>query len=489
HYHTLAESNRIALLPEVPQRGRILDRKHRVLAENFPVYTLEITPSKVPDLATTIVELSALVAISASDRQHFYKLREAYHDYESIPIRTHLSDLEVARFSVNTYRFPGVIIKSKLYRHYPYGKLGSHVIGYIGRINDKDRTSLQLRGLASNYKGSEYIGKAGIEQYYEQNLHGQTGFLQLETNANGQAVREMQRVPAIAGHDIILSLDSYLQEVAERAFGKYRGALVAIQPQSGEILAYVSMPTLDPNLFVDGIDTDSWLELNESADKPLINRPLRGIYPPGSTFKPFVALAGLHANLRYPPYAIQDTGHFSLGNNGHRYRDWKPTGHGRVDMQKAITVSCDTFFYGLAQELGIKKLSDFVANFGFGKKTGIDMLGEAQGLLPTPEWKWRRFKQPWYQGETVITGIGQGYTLVTPLQLAFATAVLANNGIAVRPHLALQISDSQTGKPHPLSPTLQQRLNLNPADLALVRRGMIDVTLAGGTAAGIGQSA
>lgn len=489
HYQTLAENNRISLVPIIPNRGLIMDKNGVVLAHNFFAYTLEITPAKVSNLEETIAEIGKLVEISNLDRKRFKKFREQSHNFESIPIRTHLNEFEAAKFAVNHYRFPGVEIKSRLFRHYPLGKLGSHMVGYIGRINDKDLANLEASGDLSNYKGSDHIGKSGLEQFYEKHLHGITGFQQVEIDADGHAVRVLSSNPPIPGNNIILSADSKLQEIAETAFGDRRGALVAINPKTGEVLSYVSQPTFDPNLFVDGIDSENWKALNESLDKPLINRPLRGVYPPGSTFKPFVALAGLEAGKREPPYSIHDPGFFTLPGSSHRYRDWKPSGHGIVDMQKAITISCDTFFYGLAMELGIDNLTGFVRHFGFGRKSDFDIKGEIEGLLPTPEWKKRRFKQPWYPGETVIVGIGQGYTLVTPLQLAQATAILANNGVAMRPHLVSQIQNTQSGKNETIVPVIQDKVELNPNNVAIVKQGMIDVTLPGGTAASVGANA
>lgn len=489
HYQTLAENNRISLVPIVPNRGLILDKNGVVLAHNFFAYTLEITPAKVNNLEETIAEIAKLIEISTLDRKRFKKIRAESHSFESIPIRTHLNELEAAKFAVNHYRFPGVEIKSRLFRHYPLGKTASHMIGYIGRINDKDLEHLEASGNLSNYKGTDHIGKSGLEQYYENHLHGTTGFQQVEIDADGHAVRVLSSNAPIPGDNLILSADIKLQQIAETAFGERRGALVAINPKTGELLSYVSQPTFNPNLFVDGIDSENWKALNESLDKPLINRPLRGIYPPGSTFKPFVALAGLEAGRRKPPFAIQDPGFYTLAGNRHRYRDWKPSGHGTVDMQKAITVSCDTFFYGLAQEMGIDSLTSFLRHFGFGRKADFDIKGEIEGLLPTPEWKKKRFKQPWYPGETVIVGIGQGYTLVTPLQLAQATAILANNGTAMRPHLAAGIQDAVSGKIQPIAPQILDKVTLVPDNIEIVKRGMIDVTMPGGTAASVGANA
>lgn len=486
YYQTLAESNRISLVPIVPNRGLILDRNGVVLAHNFFVYTLEITPSRVENLEQSINELSTLVEVSANDRRKFKKLCEQSHSFESVPLRTHLTEAEAARFAVNRYRFRGVEIKSRLFRHYPQGTLGSHLIGYIGRINNNDLEGLERHGDLSNYKGSDHIGKSGIEENYEKALHGVTGFQQVEIDADGHAVRVLSSTPPTPGDNLTLSIDSKLQDIAEKAFGQHRGALVAINPTNGEILAYVSQPNFDPNLFVDGIDQESWKDLNESLDKPLINRPLRGLYPPGSTFKPFVALAGLENGKRTPPFAISDPGFFTLPGKSHHYRDWKEGGHGMVDIRTAIRVSCDTFFYGLAYDLGIERLTSFVSHFGFGRKSGIDIEGELSGLLATPDWKWKRWKQKWYPGETVITGIGQGFTLVTPMQLAYATAILANKGIAVRPHLVTSIRESQSGIIRPHAIETAARLQINPENLQLVRLGMTDVTLPGGTAASIG---
>jgi penicillin-binding protein 2 len=489
HYQTMAENNRISMVPIVPNRGLILDKNGVVLAHNFFVYTLEITPSKVANLKTTIAELGQLLEISKADIRRFVKLKSESRNFESIPIRTKLNEIEAAHFAVNHYRFPGVAIKSRLYRHYPLGKFGAHMIGYIGRINNKDLVALEKSGDLSNYKGSYHIGKSGVEQFYETQLHGQSGFEQVETDADGHAVRVIARSAPTPGTNLVLSVDSKLQEIAETAFGNRRGALVAINPKTGAVLSYVSQPGFDPNLFVDGIDVDNWNWLNESLDKPLVNRPIRGIYPPGSTFKPFVAMAGLENANRLPPYRISDPGYYSLANSRHRYRDWKPDGHGFVDMQKAITVSCDTFFYGLALDLGIIRLTDFVRHFGFGAKSGIDIRGENAGLLPTPVWKMRRFKQPWYQGETVIVGIGQGYTLVTPMQLAQATATLANNGMSMRPHMVVAMQSPVTGRTVRVAPVVQDRIALKAENIAIVKQGMMDVTLPGGTAASVGANA
>ncbi len=483
HYHTLAEANRISISPIVPNRGLIFDRNGEVLAHNYSAYTLEIMPSKVANLEATINELGDVVEIAARDRKRFKKLLRESKRFESLPIRTRLSDVEVARFAANRYRFPGVEIKARLFRQYPKGEGASHVVGYISRINTQDLEQLEASGDSTNYRGSDYIGKIGVEQSYEKELHGITGFEEVETDAAGRAVRVLSRTLPISGNDLKLSLDAKLQEVAEQAFGERRGALVAIEPTSGDVLAFVSKPGFDPNLFVDGIDSENWDLLNNSIDRPLNNRALRGVYPPGSTFKPFMALAGLELKKRTPQYTISDAGFFSLPGSSHRYRDWKVGGHGSVDMHKSLVISCDTYYYGLANDLGIDKIFSFISQFGLGKLTGIDIEGEVSGLLPSQEWKMRRHKQKWYAGDTISVGIGQGYNLTTPLQLAFATAILASNGAAFRPHLVKQVMDRKTGAVRDIVTQPMYTLNFNPENMLHVHNALVDVTRPGGTAA------
>ncbi len=487
HYQTLAENNRISVVPIAPNRGLILDRNGVVLAHNYSGYTLEITPSKVSDLEAAIDDLSMLVDIQPKDRRRFKKLLAESRNFESLPIRNRLSDVEVARFAAQRYRFPGIEIKARLFREYPYRELTSHLIGYIGRINQTEIQQLEQDGTAANYRGSNHIGKTGIEQSYENELHGTTGIEQVEVDAGARAVRVLSRIPPVSGNNLTLSLDIKLQEVAEKSFGNYRGALVAIDPRNGEILAFVSKPGYDPNLFIDGIDAESWDALNNSPDVPLNNRALRGQYPPGSTIKPFMALAGLYYNKRDPSYTINDPGYFQLPGSSRRYRDWKKGGHGRVDMFKSIVVSCDPYYYGLAVELGIDNISTFLPQFGFGKKTGIDMAGESSGLVPSQAWKKKRHQEKWYAGDTVSVGIGQGYNLATPLQLAFATAVLANDGVAWRPRLVKQVQRSDKTPAAEMQPEFT--LNLNPKHLALIKRAMVAVTQPGGTAARAGAGA
>lgn len=489
HFKTLAENNRISIVPIAPNRGVILDRNGAVLARNYSAYTLEITPSKVKHLKKTITELSKYVEITPSDRKRFKKLLDDSHNFESIPIRARLSDKEVARFAVNNFRFPGVSINARLFRQYPDGELTSPFLGYIGRINDNDLEKIDDAGETSNYRGTDYIGKMGIEQSFEKKLHGTTGFDQVEVDSSGKEVRILSRMPPVSGDTITLTIDSKLQEIAEKAFGDYRGALVAIDPENGGILAFVSKPGFDPNLFVEGIDSQTWQALNNSPDKPLVNRALRGEYPPGSTFKPFMALTGLQLKARTPSETIYDPGFFVLPGKARHYRDWKAGGHGLVDLHRSIVVSCDTYYYGLANILGIDKIHDFIGQFGFGKKTGIDISGELAGVLPSAQWKEKRYKQKWYAGDTIPVGIGQGYDLITPLQLAFATSILASNGIAYRPHLVESIRDSKTGKILKLPPPFLYRVDVDPAYLADVRSAMIDVTKPGGTATKVGAGA
>lgn len=490
HYHTLAEENRISIVPIVPNRGLILDRNGAVLAHNYSAYTLEITPSKVRGgLEKTINSLAELIEIAPKDRKRFKKLLEESHNFETLPIRTRLNDVEIARFAANRYRFPGVEIKARLFRHYPQGQITSHVIGYIGRINDADLERLEESDDMANYRGSDHIGKAGLEQSYERELHGTTGFERVETDAGGRAVRTLSHTSPVSGNNLTLHLDLKLQQVAEQAFGNFRGALVAIEPKTGGVLAFLSKPGYDTNLFIDGIDPQNWDALNTSLDKPLINRAMHGQYPPGSTFKPFMALAALELNKRSPSHTISDPGFYTLPGSSHRYRDWKAGGHGSVDMHKSIVISCDTYYYGLAVDMGIDAIHDFMSHFGFGKKSGIDIDGERVGNLPSQEWKMKRFKQKWYAGDTVSVGIGQGYMLATPLQLAVATATLANNGNEMRPLLVRQIEQAKSGIVQPVQPEVVSSLPIKPENLELVRSAMVDVTRPGGTAGRAGAGA
>jgi penicillin-binding protein 2 len=480
HYHTLAEANRISILPIVPNRGIIVDRNGVVLAHNYSAYTLEVTPSKVEDLESTIEEISTLVEITPRDRRRFKKLLEESKRFESLPIRTRLTDEEIARFAANRYRFPGIDVRARLFRQYPQGELFSHVIGHIGRINQKDLDKLEDEGRDSNYRGTDYIGKTGLEYTYEDQLHGTTGVEQVEVDSGGRAVRSLSRSSPISGSNLVLKLDARLQEVVFRAFGERRGALVAIEPESGGVLAFVSKPGFDPNLFVDGIDPQNWNELNTSPDKPMVNRALAGTYPPGSTFKPFMALAALTYGKRTPGQAISDPGFYNFG--GHHFRDDKPGGHGLVDMYKSIVVSCDTYYYQLANDLGIDAIARFMGQLGFGSRTGIDLAGESAGVLPSQEWKMRRFKQKWYAGETISIGIGQGYNSYTPLQLALATATVANNGVMFRPHIVNYVEDVHTKQRALVEPKPLRDLNLKREHIAFIKNAMVGVNKEGTSA-------
>jgi penicillin-binding protein 2 len=481
YYRTKAEDNRISIVPIMPNRGLILDRNGTVLARNYSAYTLEISPGKVTDLDKTINELEGVVEIRPSDRARFKRLMIEAKGADSLPIRTRLTDEEVARFAVNRYRFPGVDIQARLFRQYPLNELASHVTGYIGRINERDLERLDDADLSANYKGTDHIGKTGLEQSYESELHGITGYEQVEVDSAGRGVRTLSRTSPIPGNNLMLTLDIKLQRVAEQAFGDNRGALVAIEPSTGGILAFVSKPGFDPNLFVDGIDPASWDELNNSLDRPLVNRALAGTYPPGSTFKPYMALAALELGKRTPQQTINDPGYFNFG--GHRFRDDKPGGHGIVDMYKSLVQSCDTYYYMLGNDLGIDNIARFIGQFGFGAKTGIDVEGEATGVLPSSEWKRKRFRKPeqqkWYAGETISVGIGQGYNAYTPLQMAEAIATLADNGVMYRPHLVNYIENARSGERKPVEPKVRRSIPLKPANLEFIKRALAGVNIEG----------
>jgi penicillin-binding protein 2 len=481
YYYTQAEANRISLVPIVPNRGLILDRHGTVLAHNFTAYTLEINPTVVRDLEATIESLSRLIEIAPKDRRRFKRLLDESRKLGAIPIRTRLSEDEIARFAANRYRFPGVEINARLFRRYPNGALASHVVGYIGRINQKDMETLGADGRLSNYRGSEHIGKTGLEQMYERELHGITGLEQVEVDSGGRAVRTLSRTPPVSGNNLQLHLDLRLQEAAETAFGGRRGALVAIDPSTGGVLAFVSKPGFDPNLFIDGIDPPTWNELNTHPDRPMVNRALSGQYPPGSTYKPFMALAALELGKRTPQYAINDPGFFTLPGNSHQYRDWKPGGHGSVNLHHSIVISCDTYYYQLAFDLGIDTISNFMRQFGFGARTGIDLEGEAIGINPSQEWKQRRFRQKWYVGDTISIGIGQGYNVMTLLQMANATAIIANKGTVWRPHLVNLVQDATSRAQRAVLAEPLRRIDFKPESWNLVQAAMVGVTTPGGT--------
>ncbi len=489
HFYTLAEANRISVVPVVPNRGLILDRNGQVLAANYSAYTLEVTPSKVADLDRAIDELDQVIEVAPRDRRRFKRLQEESKNFESLPIRTRLTEEEVARFAVNRYRFPGFEIKARLFRSYPQGEVASHAIGYIGRINEADVKRIETAGLITNYKGTDHIGKLGIEGAYERELHGVTGSERVEIDAGGRAIRALSRSEPLSGNNLLVTLDLELQKVAEAAFQDYRGALVALDPKTGEVLALVSKPGFDPNLFVDGIDPQNWDALNNSPARPLNNRALRGQYPPGSTIKPFMALAALEYRKRTPEFSIADPGFYTLPGVAHRYRDWKKEGHGVVNLHRSIVVSCDTYYYQLAVDLGIDAIHDYLARFGLGAKTGIDIEGELSGLAPSQAWKWSRFRQRWYTGDTVSIGIGQGYMLATPMQLAAMTATLANGGTPVHPRLLKAVQNAKTLEVTPVETVRGEPVAIRPEHLELVRSAMIGVTSAGGTAVKAGLNA
>jgi penicillin-binding protein 2 len=475
-----AEGNRIALVPIVPNRGLIVDRNGVVLARNYSAYTLEITPSKLQaNLESVIDELSKLITIEQRDRRRFKRLLEESRSFASVPLRTRLTDEEVARFTAQRFRFPGVEVQARLFRQYPLGETASHVIGYIGRINQKEQAQLEEDGLDANYNGTEHIGKEGLEKKYESYLHGTTGYEQVERTAGGRAIRTLSRTAPTPGSNLILSIDIELQKVIEEAFGEQRGALVAIEPETGDVLAYVSRPGFDPNLFVDGIDSQNWNELNTSLDRPLMNRPLSGAYPPGSTFKPFMSLAALEMGFRKPSDAIRDPGFYVLG--GHRFRDDKPGGHGVVDMYKSVVESCDTYYYQLSNEMGIDNISNFMKQFGFGELTGIDLEHERAGVRPSKEWKAKRFaKNPragkWVGGDTISVSIGQGFNTYSMIQLAHAVSTLANNGVVMKPHLVKLIEDGATKQRTQTVPKETRRIPLKQENIDFIKHTMVGVT-------------
>ncbi len=485
-YATQAEDNRISIVPVAPNRGLILDRNGVVLARNFSAYTLEITPSKInQDLDVVIDELAQLIDIQPKHRKRFKKLMEDSKSFESLPIRTRLTDEEVARFTVQHFRFPGVEIQARLFRQYPLGETASHVIGYIGRISASDAKLLdESESDSDNYYGTDYIGKEGLEKSYERVLHGTTGSEEVEVSAGGRAVRTLSHSPATSGSNLILSIDIELQKIVEEAFGDKRGAFVAIDPETGDVLAFVSKPTYDPNLFVEGIDQVNWESLNNSIDKPLINRALTSTYPPGSTYKPFMALAALELGKRTTSYTLSDPGFFTLG--GHVFHDDIAGGHGMVDMYRSIVKSCDTYYFMLANDLGVDAIHDFMKPFGFGSVTGIDLEHERTGILPSTDWKRSYYKkaaqQKWYAGETISLGIGQGYNSFTPLQLAHAVATLANNGVVMKPHLVKLIEDPQTHKHTLTVPSESYRIALKQENIDFIKHAMAGVPKEGTSA-------
>ncbi|MDR2153929.1 MAG: penicillin-binding protein 2 [Burkholderiaceae bacterium] len=473
-----AESNRTAVVPIVPNRGEILDRNGVVLATNYRAYTLEITPDRLTQpLNATIDAINRVVPIPTRSRRRFMRLLKDSHDFDSLPIHTNLTDQEMVRFAAQQYRFPGVQIKARLLRTYPLGETGAHLIGYTGRMNVREKENIEESEAAANYRGTDHIGKEGIERRYESVLHGHTGFDLLETASGGQTVRQLDRQAATPGDTLRLTVDINLQKLAEDLYGERRGALVAIDPRNGEVLALVSKPTFDPNLFIDGIDQENWDQLNTSDDRPLLNRALSGTYPPGSTYKPFMALAALEKRFRTPDQITIDNGSWVFGGRAFRSADGAL---GPVNLSRAIIRSSDVYFYQLANDMGVNAIHDFMAPLGFGGITGIDLPGEARGVLPSTEWKRLAYRQPgqqkWYPGETISLGIGQGYNNFTMLQMAGALSTLVNQGVRHTPHLVRELFDPLRKTWSPAPQPQPRNLGLRGANMNLVRRAMVGVT-------------
>ncbi len=439
HFAGLSKENRVRLMALPPNRGLIYDRNGVILAENRPTYHLELIPEQIDDIDATLQGLGEIVTISEQNIEQFQTALRTHRPFESISLRTRLSEEDVARLSVNRHRFPGVDIEARLSRHYPQGKTTVHAVGYVGRISQKELNVIDV----SNYRGTSHIGKTGLEKYYEEELHGIVGQQNVEVNAEGRILRVIDKIPPLPGNNLVLNLDLELQLTAEQALGDFAGAVIVMQPKTGAVLAFVSEPAYDPNLFVHGISFKDYKDLREGDYKPLFNRALFGQYPPGSTFKPFLGLAAIDSKSIGYRQAIRCKGYYTLPNDEeHRYRDWKKQGHGTVDLGDAIEQSCDVYFYEIANRMGINRMHDYLREFGFGDKTGIDLFGERSGLLPSREWKRRVHNKIWYPGETLIAGIGQGYMLATPLQLAVATSALANKGKKVQPRLLKEMRDT-----------------------------------------------
>lgn len=474
-YTTLSEQNQFNLVPLDPPRGLIYDRHGVLLAKNIPVFDLEVIPEKVPNLKYTIKNLEKLLTLTPEDLKLFKKELKQHKSFDRVVIKTKLNEEEVARFLVNQFKFPGVLVAPKLIRHYVYDGTFVSILGYVGRINEQE---LQKLDSDKDYQASHYIGKNGIEKYYEDVLHGTVGLQQVEIDATGRSVRVLKQTLPIPGDSMYLTIDSGLQTVTEQAFSGNRGAAIAIDPNNGEVLAMVSNPSYNPNLFVTGISNKDYQALQNAPERPLYNRTIRGLYSPGSTIKPFMALAALSSGFITPKFTISDPGFFSLPT--HTYRDWQKKGHGRVSMVKAIMVSCDTYFYTIAHRMGINRIDDMLGQFGFGKATGIDVTDELSGLLPSPAWKKKTKGESWYPGDTVITGIGQGYTLVTPLQLVQAAAGIAGQGKHFRPHLLLR-TQAHTGSIETYKPEILPEIKLPEDDWETVKEGMLKVMTPGGT--------
>ena len=485
HFATLSQENRVKPVPIPPVRGTIYDRNGVVLAQNYPVLTLEIVPDQVDDMGELLKELGKIVTLNERDLKLFAKQLRERPRFESLTLRTHLTDEEAARFALVRHRWNGAELRARLQRHYPQGALAVHAIGYVGRINEEEADNIDR----NTYRGTQHIGKLGIEQSYEDTLLGTVGFEKVETDAHGRAIRVLERIAPVAGRHLHLSLDARMQAIAEQAIGTFKGVAVAMDPKTGAVLAFASNPTYDPNPFVNGIDTDSYTALRESKDKPLLNRALNGQYAPGSTIKSFLGLAALDAGEN-PAKQITCPGWYALPGSSHHFRCWKKAGHGTVDLHTAVVQSCDVYFYKLAVTLGIERLNSYLAGFGFGSPTGVDIRGESKGALPQPDAKQRR-GQPWQPGETVITGIGQGAVLVTPLQLATALSGIANRGLRPQPRLVQAIEDPATHARTPLPPSpMQSSGAYTPEQIEIMVHNLTDVVNGeGGTARSIGWNA
>ena len=489
-----ASSNRITLIPTPPVRGEIVDINGVPLAKNYPVFSLEVIPSRIEGKMEDVIEaLKKYVDITPTDLKRFKKYRESYRKFENIPLKLRLTDEEAARLSVHLREFKGIEVNSRTFREYPYGKLTSHFLGYIGRISDKDKEMLEEEGLTALYRGSTHIGKSGLEKYYEHQLHGVPGYQEVEKDAYGNIVRVLKNVPSKMGQTLRLGMDIRMQQEADRILGDRRGALVAINPQDGTVLAFVSKPSFDPNLFIGGIDSDTWKMLNDDWKKPLINRVTQGLYPPGSTFKPFMGMALLESGKITQNTIVPAPGAWSIPGSRHIFRDSVRSGHGSANLSKAIQVSSDTFFYRLGYEMGIDKASPYLAQFGFGQKTGIDLPSEYTGVLPSREWKAKRFAKSsdptakeWRAGEMVSVSIGQGYNSYTPLQMAHATASLANNGVVHQPHLVKEVLDFGARKITRINPNPERQIPFKADNFEYVKRAMEKVLKPGGTAHRIG---
>ena len=448
HFTTLSENNRVKLVPIPPRRGLIFDRHGEILAQNLPTYSLEVVPEAVEDLDTLIEELRAIIEISSAEEEAFRAALTRKRRFENIPLRTRLEDREVATFSVNRYRFPGVDVQARLTRDYPFGALGVHVIGYIGRISERELERIDR----ADYRGMSHIGKTGVEESYEDRLRGTVGYQRVETNSLGRILRVLERHDPVPGKNLYLTMDAGLQRIAESALGDENGAIVALDPATGAVLAMASRPGFDPNLFIDGIDAGTYRTLQRSPDRPLFHRAVSGQYPPGSTIKPFLGLAGLERGVDHIGDTSWCPGWFRLPGRKHKYRDWKKYGHGRIGLHDAIVQSCDVYFYELALALGIDRMHDYMSSFGFGERTGVRVKSESAGLMPSRAWKRDARGQPWFPGETLITGIGQGFMLATPLQLASATATFAMRGIRLRPRLVDRAVDPASGEIEVVAP-------------------------------------